>query len=594
MVLKINSKLLSHTFDSYEEGSLRYYDINNHSPLNINTVANADNHNHVDILYSIRNTIPVLICVIQLLSMLLAPYMAIIIISYGIFYILLKLNCFNTWINSIFDIFSNKNHPIILVLTSLLVVTTIFNIMAYYIIIPSSFITGEKGLNSLGVSTKPGLYYKKMKEKGKGISRIEKLLMKCTLLTSSEIPNGVLKYCYHNYISLDRKESSAINSKQGSDSINNLCMKSFKPTPWLFSGDLRTLVPFLFFRPPDAIYMRRWVRVPLCHGPREKISNDDGISPYEAVALDYAEPLTITESKNKIYLLIIAGLTGGSREGYVQDLVHAATTLGYGCFVMLGRGLGDDNKCYSMAGFHGARTSDVEVCCKLLKKSVLNKGDKLFIVGISMGGILCANAIGRGLLKKDDVDGAIAISPCFDTVKNINFWWSRRLWQPLLASGLKDAFASKRNDLDKLQKKLGSGKKIKDVLSTIVDVFDFDSMLVPPMHNFRDVYHYYSDMSCNESALLSSQIVEKEKKKQITCKDSLPVPLLVIHAIDDPIIHADTLPCHSGVAETVDNIAVLVTSLGGHVGWPLGNNPIQNRWLFQNNLILEFIAAAAD
>jgi alpha-beta hydrolase superfamily lysophospholipase len=101
-----------------------------------------------------------------------------------------------------------------------------------------------------------------------------------------------------------------------------------------------------------------------------------------------------------------------------------------------------------MAGFHGARTSDVEVCSKLLKKSVLNKGDKLFIVGISMGGILCANAIGRGLLKKDDVDGAIAISPCFDTIKNINFWWSRRLWQPLLASGLKDAFASKKNHLE--------------------------------------------------------------------------------------------------------------------------------------------------
>ena len=88
--------------------------------------------------------------------------------------------------------------------------------------------------------------------------------------------------------------------------------------------------------------------------------------------------------------------------------------------------------------------------------------------------------------------------------------------------------------------------------------------------------------------------LEKEKKKQITCKDSLPVPLLVIHAIDDPIIHADTLPCHSGVAETVDNIAVLVTNQGGHVGWPLGLNPSKNRWLLQNNLILEFIAAAAS
>ena len=162
----------------------------------------------------------------------------------------------------------------------------------------------------------------------------------------------------------------------------------------------------------------------------------------------------------------------------------------------------------------------------------------------------------------------------------------------MLAQGLKDAFASKKTDLFKLQKKLGKNKNIKEVLANIVDVFDFDSMLVPPMHNFRDVYHYYSDMSCNESALLSSQIVEKEKNRKIISKDiCLPVPLLVIHAIDDPIIHADTLPCNSGVANTVDNLCVLVTSTGGHVGWPLTYQPAQTRWLFQNNLILEFIAA---
>ena len=70
----------------------------------------------------------------------------------------------------------NKN-PIIIVLTSLLVIITILNIIAYYIITPSSFITGDKGLNSMGVSTKPGLYYKKLK----GLSRIEKLLIKCFL-----------------------------------------------------------------------------------------------------------------------------------------------------------------------------------------------------------------------------------------------------------------------------------------------------------------------------------------------------------------------------------------------------------------------------
>ena len=38
-------------------------------------------------------------------------------------------------------------------------------------------------------------------------------------------------------------------------------------------------------------------------------------------------------------LLILAGLTGGSSEGYVMDLVSHANSLGFDCHVMIGRGL---------------------------------------------------------------------------------------------------------------------------------------------------------------------------------------------------------------------------------------------------------------
>jgi hypothetical protein len=55
--------------------------------------------------------------------------------------------------------------------------------------------------------------------------------------------------------------------------------------------------------------------------------------------------------------------------------------------------------------------------------------------------------------------------------------------------------------------------------------------------------------------------------------DGLCVPLLALHAADDPIIHVDSMPCRSGAAGAVDNLVCLVTRVGGHVGWPQGWAP---------------------
>ena len=37
----------------------------------------------------------------------------------------------------------------------------------------------------------------------------------------------------------------------------------------------------------------------------------------------------------------------------------------------------------------------------------------------------------------------------------------------------------------------------------------------------------------------------------------LPLPLLSIHAADDPIIHIDTMPCRSGVVGVIENMVIV-------------------------------------
>jgi hypothetical protein len=94
---------------------------------------------------------------------------------------------------------------------------------------------------------------------------------------------------------------------------------------------------------------------------------------FEAVAVDFSPGNAAAKSKENsspsIALVILAGLTGGSKEGYVLDLVNTANKVGIDCFVMLGRGLGGTPN-LSNAAFHGARTSDLRETARVIRRSL--------------------------------------------------------------------------------------------------------------------------------------------------------------------------------------------------------------------------------
>eukprot|EP00812_Abedinium_dasypus_P013176 NODE_6685_length_490_cov_196.324138.p1 GENE.NODE_6685_length_490_cov_196.324138~~NODE_6685_length_490_cov_196.324138.p1 ORF type:complete len:110 (-),score=23.15 NODE_6685_length_490_cov_196.324138:161-445(-) len=70
------------------------------------------------------------------------------------------------------------------------------------------------------------------------------------------------------------------------------------------------------------------------------------------------------------------------------------------------------------------------------------------------------------------------------------------------------------------------------------------------------------------------------------------VPLLVVHAMDDPIaIFEVTLAEH--IANT-ENVLLLATKHGGHIGWPSGWSPSNQRWGFMVDIATEFASALAD
>lgn len=193
-------------------------------------------------------------------------------------------------------------------------------------------------------------------------------------------------------------------------------------TPYLPNGDSLTGIPFLVNSSPHISYERRWV-----------INRED----FEAVAIDIAFPSNGIHNTTKPLYLILHGLNGGSHEEYVRDFVSRSTNDGSTCIVMIARGL-MDTPVRGWNVFHGARTTDIEAVAQDIRTSI-GKHQLLVGVGFSMGAIVLSNYVAKsGVHCK--LDAAMAVSGGLDMRENLNFRRSMRLWQPLLAKGLRDDF----------------------------------------------------------------------------------------------------------------------------------------------------------
>ena len=80
--------------------------------------------------------------------------------------------------------------------------------------------------------------------------------------------------------------------------------------------------------------------------------------------------------------------------------------------------------------------------------------------------------------------------------------------------------------------------------------------------------------------------------------DNVSIPLLVIHAMDDPLITWQTVASNQGLLHPTNltkraagNLFLLLTKRGGHVGWPMGSMPWESNWKWMNDNAMSFVRA---
>ncbi|WP_427501044.1 hydrolase [Methylomonas sp. MED-D] len=304
----------------------------------------------------------------------------------------------------------------------------------------------------------------------------------------------------------------------------------FRPAWWLNNRHLQTIYPALLRRVEAPIDLRR-----------ERLETPDG----DFVDLDwlYDRQPTLT--------ILLHGLAGSSRSGYIVGVQRRLHQLGIGSVALNFRGCGGEMnrlaRCY-----HSGDTEDVDFLYHTLRRRLPDTA--LAAVGFSLGGNVLLKWLGE---RRDSIElcAAVAVSVplmlnlCADRLDR----GLSRIYRDYLLRELKQYIVAKRRHLHRLGRIEQAGL-LDDLgdLAPIRSFWEYDDRVVARLHGFSDAHDYYRRSS-------SRQFL-----------GHIGVPTLILQAEDDPFMTPAVLPA---AAELASGVTLQVCGGGGHVGFVGGRLP---------------------
>jgi predicted alpha/beta-fold hydrolase len=207
--------------------------------------------------------------------------------------------------------------------------------------------------------------------------------------------------------------------------------------------------------------------------------------------------------------------------------------------------------------YHSGDTADLACVVDHINKETGRRVHA--VIGFSLGGNVLLKWLGQSG-HANPLNFAVAVSVPFrldDAANRLAHGVSHMYEQHLIKS-------LKRSYLEKF-------KRIKSPLDVEIDTLKsfwaFDDRVTAPLHGFRDVNQYYCESSCRQYL------------------SGIQVPTRIIHALDDPFMYPETVP---GEDELGENVELLLTRHGGHVGFVSGRHPWQAEYWHERKII-EFL-----
>lgn len=290
---------------------------------------------------------------------------------------------------------------------------------------------------------------------------------------------------------------------------------------------------------------------------RQRIELDD----QDVIDVDWLDGTGDAASRPLVFLL--HGLAGCSSSPYILAMQHLLHTAGYDSVAMNLRGCSGEPNRLAVA-YHSGCSQDVEqVMTALLDSSKPER--KLVVIGYSLGANVLIKWLPEtrhqeNLLAAVSVSNPFSLDLCCAQMKSgMAYWYGRYFLRRL------------RNDLllkHGLFRQQGQHEQAAVIealgpLEKLETLWQFDDAVTAPLHGFAGAEDYYQRCS-------SRQFIART-----------PVPTLVVHSANDPIIPQQSLPLRD---EVPDHVFWDILPAGGHVGFAMRGHA---DWLERR--VLQFI-----
>ena len=334
-----------------------------------------------------------------------------------------------------------------------------------------------------------------------------------------------------------------LEDKMTTDAITD----KFKAAWWLPDGHSQTL-------------WRKFSTTKTVHQRRQRVELDDG----DFIDVDWADAVSVNESKEKTIVFILHGLCGCSSSPYILDLQALLNENGIASMAMNFRGCSGEINRLARAYHSGVSEDLEEVFAKILAQ--YPKHNFVF-VGYSLGANVLLKWLGE-IKGHPNIKKAIAVSTPF-SLRNCSSAMLRgasQLYGKYFVRRLVADFSLKKSHFENISEPtqaehIGSLGDTRNISS----IWEFDDKVTAPLHGYADAEDYYD--KCSSLGFL----------------DAIGSDTLLIQSLNDPLIPRSSIPDKSSLAA---NVRLLLSHKGGHVGFISGS---RQNWLEQK--ILSFIQA---
>ncbi|XP_064597254.1 phospholipase ABHD3-like [Liolophura sinensis] len=307
----------------------------------------------------------------------------------------------------------------------------------------------------------------------------------------------------------------------------------FWPTFWCFESRAQTVLRALWKKRPKFTYQHEMLTTP-----------DGG-----EIKLDWFhnEENSRWEANVRPTVLLLPGLTGSSGESYILSAVHEATTAGYRTVVFNNRGMGGATL-KTPRTYCASNTEDMSLVVQRIKGQFPEA--PLFAAGFSLGGMILFNYLAKTGKECGILGGMVASVPwdVFESSKVLEQPINRFLYNQPLARNL---CAAVRRNIELFEQHFDMDHVLQSAT-----IREFDERFTTKMFGYQTCDDYYKESNLHYKI------------------HHIEVPLICINAADDAFSPYHTIPLKD--ADDSHNVAIIVTSHGGHIGFLEGLNPFTN------------------